>query len=58
MNGAGACSGSVQNAPPRWRIVNPDEAARGPIVGIARRIFWRGARCEAENRAKTHNICG
>jgi len=28
MNGAGACSGSVQNAPPHWRIVNPDEAAR------------------------------
>jgi hypothetical protein len=28
MNGASACSGSMQNAPPHWRIVNPDEAAR------------------------------
>jgi hypothetical protein len=48
----------MQNAPPHWRIVNPDEAARGPIVGAALRIFPRGARCEAENRTKTHNICG
>jgi len=58
MNGAGACSGSVQNASPHWRIVNPDEAPRGLIVGVVTRIFRRGARCEAENRAKTHNICG
>jgi hypothetical protein len=28
MNGAGACSGSMQNTPPHWRIVNPEEAAR------------------------------
>jgi hypothetical protein len=58
MNGAGACSGSMQDAPPHWRMVNPDEAARSPIVGVAPPIFRYGARCEAENRAKTHNICG
>jgi hypothetical protein len=28
MKSARACSGSMQNAPPHWRIVNPDRRTR------------------------------
>jgi len=37
MKIAGGCSGSMQNAPARCRIVNPAEAARAaPIIHSAR----------------------
>jgi hypothetical protein len=55
MKTAGGCSGSIKNAPQRWRIVNPAGAARSSAAReeLAARSASRG-----KKRVKTHISCG
>jgi hypothetical protein len=54
-----ACSGSVQNALQRWRIVNPDQGgADGAIIRGMQRIFAMRTGLRGENRTKMHISCG
>jgi hypothetical protein len=52
--GAG-CSGSAQNAPPNWSIVNPEEAARAVRTFAARGGFC-GARRIARPKSASKRI--
>jgi hypothetical protein len=45
------CSGSTQNAPAHWRIVNPEPAASAVRIVL-------GEANSAKLHSKTHNNCG
>jgi hypothetical protein len=50
---AASCSGSAQNAPLHWRIVNPAEAVAGsPIIRVGAKILRHGPLCAQKNPPK------